>query len=125
MEIFCYGFGCYRPSNDLRKLLILRAGHKFAKLCVTRSENIQNFPCFTFQQTVMFLRAIGCKKTFSIIKVCPQLILTSAFGLWVFGPVKSGFCSGGFCKRSNKISVSFGHSWINVLITGTVTDFSS
>ena len=88
-------------------------------LWVTRSENIQNFPCLKFQQTVMFLRAIGCKKTFSIIKVCPQLILTSAFGLWVFGPVKSGFCCGGCCKRSNKISVSFGHSWINVLITGT------
>ena len=113
MEIFCYGFGRYRPSNDLRK--------SHWPYSFTWDIPFKIFTV-TFQQTIMFLRAIGFKKTFSIIKVCPQLILTSAFGLWVFGPVKSGFCSGGCCKRSNQISVSFGHSWINVLITGTVTD---
>jgi hypothetical protein len=54
------------------------------------------------------------EKTFKTVWQFPAIFLLPAFSYWVIGPNSKLCC----CGRSNKkLSVSFFHTWINILIT--------
>ena len=76
---------------------------------------------------IPFLTSFGSKRTFKLIRNYPQLILTPAFTVFTFGPVKPIRCSITSCCKecsgNGKITLSYMYSWINVIYTNAMHAF--
>ena len=61
--------------------------------------------------------SLGFKRTVKTVLQFPALILTPAFSYWTFGPVNTFSASTWCCGGSQRLGVSFLHTWINFAIT--------